>query len=367
MTRLCFDYDPILYTCGAIGETRSIRVVHRESGDEYEFPNRTAFWGHHKKKAGGYLAEWNSAKSEAKQRKPEEFDITDVQEPEPIANAIYTMKRTIQGIKEAVEADDGYYGYSGRGEVFRVDVSTVIKYKGNRDGLLKPFHLEDLKDYVVKHQGCTIVEKIEADDACSMDNYEAFKKWKKSQKSKDKLVLAGVDKDYYGCEGFFYNTMEAKGVVTIDGLGSLRIETREVSGRKISEVKGHGRMWLYFQTLNGDDADNYFANSANPDVKWGAMTAYNLLKDCKTDKEALQALVEGYKTLYPSPRKIIGWRGYEDPKDMTILKPNHKDFEIEVDAMYMLRENFTLARMLRWPEDHVDIKSVLDKQGVMYQ
>ena len=71
MTILCFDYDPILYTAGSVGETRSIKVVHRESGDEYEFPTRTAFWGHHKKKAGGWLAEYNAAKSESNRRSPD--------------------------------------------------------------------------------------------------------------------------------------------------------------------------------------------------------------------------------------------------------------------------------------------------------
>jgi hypothetical protein len=102
--------------------------------------------------------------------------------------------------------------------------------------------------------------------------------------------------------------------------------------------------------MNGDSSDNYFANSANPDVKWADMSAYNVLKDAKNDKEAWEALVRGYKTIYPAPRKIVGWRGDE----------------IEVDALYMLQENFSLAKMLRWKGDKVDVKQVLDKLGVEY-
>lgn len=340
MTRLCFDYDPILYTCASVGETRSIKVVHRESGDEYEFNNRTAFWGHWKKKAGGWLAEYNKGRTSP--RLPEEFDIIDVQTPEPIENCMHTMKQMIMGIKEAVGASS-YYGYSGRGKTFREDVSTIIKYKGNRDGMLRPVHLDDLKEYLIKNHSCKIVEHIEADDACSIDSYEAYQKWKKTKSDKDKLILAYVDKDYLQCAGHIYNMNLQDGIDSYDGFGWLELNAK-------GEVKGRGRMWLYQQVLAGDTADNYFANSAS-DMKWGEKSAYKLLKDCKNDKEALQAVVDGYKLLYPQPKKIIGWRGDE----------------IEIDWLYVLRENFTLARMLRKPDDKVDIKDVLDKLEVNYK
>lgn len=347
MTRLCFDYDPILYTAGSVGETRTIKVVHRESGDEAEFANRTAFWGHWKKKAGGYLAEWNSVKAEHNRRKPEDFDIVDVQVAGPLANCLHTMKQVITGITEAVGVDDGYYGYSGRGTVFREDVSTVIKYKGNRDGALRPVLLDDLKAYLEKHHACRIIEKIEADDACTIDQYTAYQRWKETKSDKDKLVLAYVDKDYLGTTAHLYNTTEAKGIDSYDGFGYLSLDTT----CKPSKVRGRGRMWLYYQTMNGDDSDNYFANSANPDVKWADMSAYNVLKDCKTDKEAFEAMLRGYRLIYPAPKKIIGWRGDE----------------LTVDAMYMLQENFTLARMLRWENDNVDVKLVMDSLGVDYK
>lgn len=362
MTKLCFDYDPLLYSAGSVGETRSIKVVHRASGDEYEFSNRTAFWGHWKKRAGGWLAEYNAAKAEQNRRLPDEFDIIDVQEPEPLSNCIHTLKRQIEAVKETVGAHL-YYGYSGRGEVFRVDVSTILKYKGNREGMLRPLHLDAMKEYLEKYQSCRVVEKIEADDACSMDNYAAYQAWKKTKADKDKLVLAGIDKDYKGCDGFFYNINSSE-TREIDGFGKLWVVEKLNKGKVERTVDGFGRLWLYFQVMSGDDADNYFANSGNPDVKWADMSAYNVLKDAKNDKEAWAGLVQGYKTIYPSPRKIIGWRGYEDPKDRTILKPNHKDFEIEIDWLYMLQENFTLAKMLRWKDDTVDVKQVLTKLGV---
>jgi hypothetical protein len=337
MTRLVFDYDPILYECGSVGETRHVKVVHRQSGNELEFPTRTAFYGHWKKKAGGWLAEYNAGRTTP--RLPEEFDYIDVQTPEPIANCLHTMKRVIAGLKEVVGAD-GYYGYSGKGDSFRLDVSTVLKYKGNRDNMLRPIHLDDLKEYLRKNHSCKIVTGIEADDACSMDIYEAYQKWKKTKSDADKLVLAYVDKDYLQCAGHIYNTNLQDGIDTYDGFGWLEVNDK-------GDVKGRGRMWLYQQILNGDNSDNYFANSASS-LKWAQMSAYALLKDCENDKQAWQALVKGYKTLYPQPKKITGWRGDE----------------IEIDWLYMLQENTTLAFMLRWPDDKINVKEVLTKLGV---
>ena len=359
--KLCFDYDPLLYTAGSVGEKRTIKVIHRESGDEYEFENRTAFWGHWKKKAGGWLAEYNAAKKEGNKRAPEEFDVVDVQEPEPIGQCIHTLKRMIESTKEATGAGT-HYGYSGTGTVFREDVSTIIKYKGNREGVLRPVHLDDLKAYLVRYQGCDIVRGIEADDACSIDSYVAWKKWAKTNNDSDKLILAFTDKDYFQVPGHLYHcdssTMHSYG----EGFGWLAWDEAK------KKVSGRGRMWLYFQVMNGDDADNYFANSANPGMKWADKSAFDLLKDAKNDKEAFEALVKGYKTIYPSEKSIIGWRGYEDPKTMKILKPESGDHRIDVDWKYCLQENFTLARMLRARDEKpVNVLDVLARLGVEYE
>lgn len=341
MTTLLFDYDPILYAAGSIGETRSVKIVHRQSGDEYEFDNRTLFWGHWKKKAGGWLADYN--KSTDTPRQPEEFDVIDIQTPEPIENCLHTVKQMIKATCEAV-GTHSYYGYSGKGKVFREDVSTILKYKGNRDNVLRPLHLDSLKEYLVKHHNCEIVTRIEADDACSIDSYNGYQAWKKSNSDKDKLVLAFVDKDYYGIAGHLYNTNTQDSICSYDGLGWLELNEKGV-------VKGRGRLWLMHQVLSSDDADNYAANSACS-MRWGEKNSYNLLKDCVTDKQAFEALVIGYKTLYPAKKKIVGWRGGE----------------IEIDWLYVLQENFNLAKMLRSVDEKpTNVKAVLDKLGINYE
>lgn len=349
MTTLCFDYDPLLYAAGAQGEKKSIHVVHRESGDEYEFANRTLFWGHHGKKAGGYLAEWNAGKTTP--RMPDEFDITDVQTPEPITHCLHTLKAVINRVKEYVDAKK-YYGYSGKGTVFREHVSTMVKYKGNRDNVLRPIHLDDLKQYLVRNHACEIVVGIEADDAVAMDSRTAYLKWKQTGADEDLLVTAAVDKDYDQCAMHIVHPFDLGEIRSHDGsFGWLDVKVTEktVKGKPVVERKvfGRGRKWLYQQVLDGDDADNYFANAASQ-VKWGQMSAYDLLKDAKNDKEAFQALVKGYKTLYPQPVEWTGWRGDR----------------IVVDWLYALQENFTLAMMLRHKDDKMNVKETLTKLGV---
>lgn len=368
MTRLCFDYDPLLYQAGSIGEKRSVHVVHRESGDEYDFGTRTEFYGHYLKKNGGWLATYNEGRTSP--RLPEEFDIKDVQEPEPIEYCLKTLKEVIAKAKDAVDAKS-YYGYSGRGNVFRHDVSTVLMYKGNRLNAIRPIHLNDLKDYLVRQHGCKIITGIEADDAVSIDSYEAYAKWKKSGSDDDLLITAGVDKDYKQCAAHLLHPNELSGISSHDGgFGWLKWDAAK------DDADGRGRMWLYWQILSGDAADNYKAHAAydgRDNVRagisigrkqWGAKTAFPYIAKAKNDKEAWEGLVKAYKKLYPLPVQIVGWRGYEDPDKLTILKPDWEDHIIIVNAMKMLQENTTLAFMLRKPGDKIDVQETLKKLEV---
>ena len=80
------------------------------------------------------------------------------------------------------------------------------------------------------------------------------------------------------------------------------------------------------------------------------MAAYDILRVAKNDKEAFEALVKGYKTLYPEKKTIKGWRGND----------------IEIDWLYMLQENFSMARMLRLSKDEplVNVRAVCEQLGV---
>ncbi len=316
------------YTIGSIAEKRSIKAIHRESGDEYTFKTRTEFWGEWRKKAGGWLAEDNAKRFE--KRLPEDFDIIDVQEPLPAKVATNAVDAWIDKIAEIVGSRD-YYGYIGKGDSWRVEASTILKYKGQRQDSLRPLHLETIEKHLLKRHEAIIVNSLEADDMVVIDSYK-----------NKKLVVVGEDKDYYGCEINFLNPNKMAKPLAIKGFGELRIGSDK-------KVQGHGRIWLYHQVLSGDAVDNYCANSASA-LKWGEKSSFSLLHKCSNDRQAFEALVEGYKLLYPTPTEIIGWRGDK----------------FDIDWLYVLQENFNMAHMLRWPEDKFDVKMVLDKLKVKY-
>ena len=83
-------------------------------------------------------------------------------------------------------------------------------------------------------------------------------------------------------------------------------------------------------------------------VKWGELSAYEALNGCKNDREALAAIVGVYKHLYPSPSKVVGWRG-------DVLK---------IDWKYVLSENWVMARMLRKPDENLTAEMVFSKFGL---
>jgi hypothetical protein len=327
MTKLTalIDADYIKYTASAAGEKRSIIVTHKSSGRVKEFNNRTEFWGHHSKKAGGWLAEIN--KDRTSPFLIDEFSIEDVQTPEPIQNILHTTKLMYESCYKALGTTK-HKGYVGEGDSFRVGRSTLVEYKSNRKELLKPVHLEATSDYLINKLKCEVVTGIEADDQLVIDAYK-----------KSNFIITGVDKDYLGQPIKFFNVNKPElGIQNGNQFGKLWLDDK-------GEVRGIGRMFLYFQVCYGDDSDIYWANSATK-TKWGQKSAYKALVNATNDKEAWEALIDVYKKLYPEPFLFKGWRGDE----------------FEVDWKYVLQENFDMARMLRTKDDYVvRVENILTK------
>jgi len=329
MADIVWDFDYIKYTIGSISEKRTIMVTHKQSGNQKEFKTRTEFYGHYAKKAGGWLAEQNEKRLTP--LLPDEFDIVDVQTPEPEKFALRAVNQHIEGVCERIGTND-YYGYIGKGDSWRVEASTLLKYKGNRVDNLRPIHLDAIEQHLQKKHGASIVRELEADDQCVIDCT-----------ANKRLILVGVDKDYDGCELRLFNPDKMDRWEQRGGFGRLYIGSDK-------KVRGDGRMFLYHQVLSGDSSDGYFANSASA-VKWGDKSSYALLSKCSNDKQALEALVEGYRMLYPTKTEITGWRGDK----------------FDIDWLYVMQENFDMAHMLRKPEgDRLDVKKLLDKLGVNY-
>ena len=73
-----------------------------------------------------------------------EFDIQDVQEPMSADVVSKILNITITNIVKHLQAQE-YYGYFGRGKVFRHDIAKIQPYKGGRSPL-KPVNLQLIEE-----------------------------------------------------------------------------------------------------------------------------------------------------------------------------------------------------------------------------
>lgn len=316
---LCFDYDATCFRAAAANQEKSIQCLHKPTGNVEVFKTRTDFYGHWKRKEGG----WLSAHPELKL---EDFDIKDVTEPEPVEYALKSIKSSIENMLDKFGTKN-YYGYVGGETNFRKDICTLQPYKGQRKAEL-PVHLAACKDYVVQHHKAKVVRLLEADDLICTDNHYAVK-------NNQNLISVVLDKDFKGCDGnwyFYLNDDRRK----VRGFGRL--------WRNGNEVDGHGRLFKYWQIAHGDLSDNYWPHCFS-DKENGPVTSYNVLKGCKNDTEAFLAMKDHFKYLYPEPKVITNWKGYT----------------FEIDWFYVMNEMFQLAHLQRWKGDKIDLKQAFTK------
>lgn len=323
------DLDLYKYSAAHVGEKKSIVATHKTEGWSLPYKSRTEFWGHWKKRAGGALAEMNMTRDSI--WLPDEFDIEDIRTPEPIANVLHTAKTMVEGDLYLTGAKS-YEAYLGEGDSFRVGVSTLLKYK-DRDPSAKPLALDAVTEYLQNKFKAEMIRDIEADDMCVIAAY----------KQPNSFCII-EDKDYWGCPVNVYDiNRRERGIVNCNKLGHLFLDAK-------GAVRGEGRIHFYYQVMSEDTIDNYKANCFS-DVKWASKSAYHALVDCKTDKECFQAMVNTFKTLYPEPKMIVGWRG------MPIL----------IDWFYIMQEMMWMAHMKRAVDEPLlDVKDILDRMGVDY-
>lgn len=324
-----FDFDIFAYRASSAGEKRTIKAYHPITGDEWECKTRTELYGHWIKKDKGILAEHN--KINGTNYKADELVIIDQQHPEPTQNVLHTVKVMVDSVLYQLQTKK-MNGYLGKGDSFRVQESTLLKYKGNREDTLRPLHLQAVREYILKKYSVDLVEGLESDDWLCID----------AQLDPNKVCVT-ADKDAMGTECFVFNPfVDSPTITDCRGLGDLYLNSK-------GEVKGHGRKFLLYQVLSQDDSDNYKANCFS-DVKWGSKSAYKALVGCQTDLESFTAVRDSFKLLYPEPKKVVGWR--ED--------------EIEIDWKYVLDEMWNMARMRRHPtNDNVKATDVLSKFGLL--
>lgn len=317
---ICLDLDQTCYVSAAGAEKRSIIARHKATGREKTFKNRKEFWGLTRKVPGGWLKDQNinresKAKASGKKFTPwtrEDFEVIDVQTPEPIEHCLHILKTKIDatvdffGIKNRM-------GVLGGANNFRLLLPSPQQYKSNRDDSIRPVHLEATKEYVQKYHNAVVVDNIEADDYLTIMSRKGYDHYLKT--GKFNFMVATFDKDQFATPGLVFNTFRPptkkgekstwkypKPMLITDSIGEIWMEN--------GSVKGWGKKFLGFQMLFGDTSDHvrpyqYF------DINFGELAAFDKIAPCKDEKEMWAVIVNTYKEWFPNGLEFTNWDGRE--------------------------------------------------------
>ncbi len=312
------DADSVAYRSAAASEERSILVTHNPTLIQKSFKNRTEFK--------------TLLKSKNKLSKIDEYCIQDVQEASPAEYSFHTIKSQLEKIRTMTKADQMLI-IVGDKSTYRESLDLPSLYKGSRADTLRPLLLKDAKNYLIAFHSAEVAKDIESDDLVII-------RAKEFAKEGYDVTIASIDKDNRQCDGFnvFEYNKEEDGLYYLDG-HSLSKEG--------DKVVGSGVGFLAFQLVWGDKTDCYKpCELAN--IKYGEVSAYNDLKDCKSAKDYLEVVKTKYKEWYPEPVTYTAWNGKECTKDWK-----------EILQMY-----FTCAYMLRSFDDKANVEEFFNGYGV---
>lgn len=346
---LILDADSIAYKAAAANETKGIIATDPE-GSQKEFRNRTEL----KQELAGGENEFTY----------EQFTITDTQAPKHSSYGESLIREMIKGYhyRTGVKKREIYIGgadnfrdliplpFEHTVTVGKYAGTATLggRYKGKRDDTIRPVQLKELRNFMVQELGAIIIHGQEVDDKGSIRAYEGFQAYKKDSNA-PKIIQVTEDKDALQCSGFLLNPAKMSAPILIQGFGELH---REGKG-----IKGTGRLWLYFQSVYGDKVDCYHGSDLwkidgdrqGIARQYGEVAAFNLLKDCTTDKEALTAAYKQFLEWYPEPVTYTAHDG--------II---HTKTALQIMDMYV-----ECAFMRRWDGDKIDVPAMLGKLGVI--
>ena len=177
-------------------------------------------------------------------------------EEEWIAKARLDETLTALVDDELNECTDHKFYISGS-ENFRFGIAKTHPYKGNREKLKRPIHLQALRDHIVKKWNAEISQGMEADDVVSIMSYKH-----------PKSIIAHIDKDLDQIPGSHYNYVK-KVFYNVGKTEALRK--------------------LYTQALVGDTVDNIKGVRGI-----GPKKAEKLLKDCHTEETLYNTVLSVY-------------------------------------------------------------------------
>ena len=318
-TIAAIDGSILAYKASAACEDRFIRVLHKPSGREKIFKNRTTF----------------KSEVDLQQFSERDFEIEDDRNVEPIEYCLNTAKKMVESIVENTEADSFEIWLDSDKPNFRETLPFPQPYKGHRVGI-KPYYLNDVKQYLKGKFKAKECFGIENDDMLVIRQYQSL-----SGEEPARVIACTTDKDNMqtGPGTWLYNFDKMEKPFCMpksEPLGKLWLDS--------GKPRGYGFLWLAYQIIYGDKVDNLNPRFISGD-RFGEKAAYNALKGLDSKKKIVSKITELYKKWYPVPVQYI----------------DQNSEEVTMSWEDMLNLYGSGAYMLRSENDRFDYKRLLDE------
>jgi 5'-3' exonuclease len=237
-----------------------------------------------------------------------------VEASEPPHHAFKIIKNILERILLETKCDD-YKIYLGSKDKsnFRYAIAKTKPYKESRVDKPRPNHEMEIRAYLFEHHSAIEVQGIETDDALGIEQCNDVYATESDGLSGAHLdftcdtIICTNDKDLDMIPGWHYDldfgksrkkngggsyklkAYKNKGTYFITDPGFISLRKNSENGKQV--LCGGGYLWFCCQLLLGDSTDN-IPNLARG---YGPKKVYEILKDCKTKKEGIQAVWTAYK------------------------------------------------------------------------
>ena len=131
--------------------------------------------------------------------------------PDTIENCLHSVKEQIHSILREAGADSYRVFLSGKGN-FRE--SLVDYYKANRKDSRKPYHFDNITQYLINYWDAEVIEGQEADDAlgiAQVQNKYIVDQQKLGGHGYTETIICTIDKDLDNVPGWHYNFLSEIG------------------------------------------------------------------------------------------------------------------------------------------------------------
>lgn len=365
-----WDFDGVVYRVASNMENRLIRITHKEDPTITEvLPNITTFKGRSKKVSESSWLGLQNIERELKELPlwgEEDFGVESFQElkmerEKALEQAKIQIFQKVKQVKQQYRIPKVKL-LLGEGTCFRADLDQCRGYKSGREDTLRPLLLKELREWVLNELDSEFAvnnakgQVIENDDFSNWYGVEGYQHYRRTGKfnkieiSPDKdatqtsKLLINADThtgDNNPLRGKFKYPQAMLIEATDRCTGDVELVVKGGEKTTTKELKGYGFKFLMYQAILGkDQADSYSAfGDLKQSINFGDISAYKVLKPCKTAKETLQAALDvAYEKL-----------------PYGVQYTSHKGEDLDVDTLTYLNTYFLTAYMTRSTKDDMDL------------